>query len=199
MTPQMRKFIIWGFFLFIILAVSISGCSSYNNMLENDQNVKKEWSNVEAQYQRRMDLIPNLVNTVQGYANFEKSTLTEITELRSQAGQAKIDFSNSNSSVDQKVKAAEQMESALSRLLVIVEKYPDLKANENFMGLQAELAGTENRVGKARYDFSGAVNDYNTYILSFPQRLWNSFYGFKEHEYFKAQSGAENAPKVEFK
>jgi len=152
----------------------------------------------EVVYQRRIDLIPNLVETVKGYSNFEKNTLTEITQMRSQVGQAQSTFKNPNSTVDDKVGAVNQMESALSRLLVVVERYPDLKAGEQYLALQAELAGTENRVSTERRKFNEAVGTYNRAVVGFPSNLMAKIFGYAEKNYFKAAAGSENAPQVKF-
>jgi LemA protein len=163
----MKNWLIGGGILLLVLLFTVF---PYNTMVKKDQNVQSQWGNVEVQYQRRMDLIPNLVATVQGYANFEKSTLTQITELRSQVGQSKVKW-DQGASIDDKVKAANEMESALSRLLVVFERYPDLKANQNFLDLQTQLEGTENRVSTERKRFNDVVNDYNAYIKKFPNNL----------------------------
>jgi len=189
-----RKFIPW-----IILGIIVLwAISSYNSLASREVAVKQQWGQVEVVYQRRMDLIPNLVETVKGYANFEKSTLTEITQLRSQVGQANVNFKNPNTSVDEKVKAVNQMESSLSRLLVVIERYPDLKAGEQFMSLQAELAGTENRVATERHKYNDAVGDFNNAVVRFPSNILTRLFGYKEKAYFDAKPGAENAPQVKF-
>jgi len=189
-----RKFIPW-----IILGIIVLwAISSYNSLASREVAVKQQWGQVEVVYQRRMDLIPNLVETVKGYANFEKSTLTEITQLRSQVGQANVNFKNPNTSVDEKVKAVNQMESSLSRLLVVIERYPDLKAGEQFMSLQAELAGTENRVATERHKYNDAVGDFNNAVVRFPSNILARLFGYKEKAYFDAKPGAENAPQVKF-
>src|SRR4051812_44152153 len=155
MTPQMKNRIIWGGFFFILFLIGISGYRSYNTMVTMDEQVTAQWQQVENQYQRRMDLIPNLVNTVQGYADFEKSTIIAVTEARASVGQVKIDPSHIDQASIQKFQQAQDnLGSALSRLLVVAEKYPDLKANENFMALQSQLEGTENRIANERRMFN---------------------------------------------
>ncbi len=188
------------FILFVII-VAVAGIGGYNRLNVQNQNVNAKWAQVQNDYQRRADLIPNLVNTVSGAANFEKSTLTEITEARASVGRVNI---NPNvapadaSTLAQFDKAQGQLSSALSRLLVVVERYPDLKANSNFLGLQAQLEGTENRIAVARRDFNEAVQTYNTSIHSFPLFLIADWKGFKEKPYFTATAGSETPPKVNF-
>ncbi len=189
-----RKFIPWIIIGVILLWV----ISSYNSLASREVAVKQQWGQVEVVYQRRMDLIPNLVEIVKGYANFEKSTLTEITAMRSQVGQANSNFKNPNSSVDDKVKAVNQMESSLSRLLVVVEKYPDLKAGEQFMALQVELSGSENRISTERHKFNDVVGDFNNAVVRFPSNFLAKIFGYKEKAYFDAKPGAENAPSIKF-
>jgi len=163
--------------------------------------VDSQWAQVQNVYQRRADLIPNLVATVSGAANFEKSTLTEITAARASVGQVKID-PNTAPSDPAKLAAFDQaqgqLSSALSRLLVVVERYPDLKATENFRDLQAQLEGTENRISVERRDFNTAVQNYNTAVKSFPEVFYAGFFGFQAKPYFAASVGAETPPKVQF-
>jgi len=167
-------------------------------MVTKNANVDKAWANVQVQYQRRVDLIPNLVSTVLGAADFEKSTYTQIAALRSQAMSAQKTYNDPASSTDDKVKALGQLESAYSqfKLMVNVENYPQLKATQNFSDLQAQIEGTENRVGKARTDFTEAVTDYNIYIKKFPNNLYASTFGFRERANFSSSAGAEKAPNV---
>ena len=160
--------------------------------------VEKQWGQVQVQYQQRADLIPQLVETVKGYAHFEQATLTEIAGLRSQAGQAKVNLNDKNLSMNDQVRAANQMEGTLARLMVVVEKYPDLKANTNFMALQTQLEGTEHRVANERRKFNEAVGEFNSYIVLFPKNMIASMFNFKQMEFFKADVGAEKAPKVKF-
>lgn len=184
---------------FILLAFSLYGCS-YNTLIQMEEQVNQAWSQVENQYQRRADLIPNLVKTVQGYAEFEKGVLTEVTELRSRVGQTKI--TASDLSDEEKFKkfqeAQDQLSGALSRLLVVAENYPQLKANENFLQLQSQLEGTENRIAVERKKFNEAVQQFNTKIRSFPTLITAKIFGFKEKQYFKSAPGTEKAPDVNF-
>ncbi len=197
--------IIFGGFLVICLIIIVIGYSvfksNYNNFVSLSQNADSKWAQVENVYQRRADLIPNLVATVSGAANFEKSTLVEVTQARASVGQVKIDPNVAPSdpaSLQQYDQAQQQLSSALSHLMVVVEKYPDLTATENFRDLQAQLEGTENRISVARMDFNNAVQAYDTAIKSFPAVLFAGALGFQQKPYFQAQAGAENAPKVQF-
>lgn len=176
-----------------------SMCGAYNNAVSKDENVKKAWSQVENQYQRRADLIPNLVNTVKGYADFEKGALTAVIEARSKATSVTIDPTKLNeSNIQQFQQAQDGLSSALSRLMVVVEKYPDLKANQNFMDLQAQLEGTENRIATERRNFNQTAQDYNTQIRRFPSNIFAGLFGFDKKAYFQAEAGAEKAPEVKF-
>jgi LemA protein len=173
--------------------------SSYNGLVKKDEAVNSQWGTVESQYQRRMDLIPNLVNTVKGYAQFEQETLTKVIEARSNATSVKIDPSNlTPEKLQQFQQAQEGVTSALSRLLVVVEKYPDLKANQNFLDLQSQLEGTENRIAVERKRFNDVVNEYNSSVRSFPGVLVAKISGFEHRGYFEAAQGAEQAPTVTF-
>ncbi|HKJ40499.1 MAG TPA: LemA family protein [Sunxiuqinia sp.] len=168
-------------------------------MVSKEEAVTAQWSQVENVYQRRADLIPNLVNTVKGYASHEKETLEAVTEARSKATSVNVDPSKLNQQSIQKFQAAQdQLSSALSRLMVVVERYPDLKANQNFLDLQAQLEGTENRIAVERRKFNQATQEYNTYIRKFPKNLVAKIFGFEKREYFKADKGAEKAPEVKF-
>jgi len=191
----MRKYIIW-----IVLGILVLlGFSSYNGLVSKQENVGLAWGNVESDYQRRADLIPNLVNTVKGYANFEQETLTKVMEARASATQVKIDASNltpDNLAAYQQAQGT--LSSALGRLLAVAEAYPDLKANQNFLDLQAQLEGTENRINVSRQRFNDAVNEYNTSRRKFPNVIFASLLGFGEKGYFKADAGAEKAPEVKF-
>lgn len=199
MTPQMRKFLVWGGFLFIILLIGFSGCGSYNSMVTMDEAVTANWQQVENQYQRRLDLIPNLVNTVQGYANFEKSTIVAVTEARASVGQVKIDPSHlDEASIKNFQQAQNNLGSAISRLLVVAEQYPDLKANQNFLELQSQLEGTENRIATERMRFNESAQELNTYIRTFPKNLWAGMFGIAKRAYFESDAGAEKAPTVKF-
>jgi LemA protein len=168
-------------------------------LVKREEGVNSQWATVESQYQRRMDLIPNLVNTVKGYAQFEQETLTKVIEARSNATSVKIDPTNlTPEKLQQFQQAQEGVTSALSRLLVVVEKYPDLKANQNFLDLQSQLEGTENRIAVERKRFNDVVNDYNSSVRRFPGVLVAKLTGFERKGYFEAAEGAENAPTVTF-
>lgn len=187
----------------IIVVLLFAGYSwvkgTYNTMVTQDEGVKTAWSQVENQYQRRMDLIPNLVNTVKGYATHEKETLEGVVSARAEATKTTIDPSNLNEESMKKFQAAQgELSSALSRLMLVIERYPDLKANQNFSELQAQLEGTENRISVERKRFNETAQSYNTYIRSFPTNILAGMFGFQPKAYFCAESGAEKAPKVEF-
>ena len=183
----------------ILLIFGMYGCSSYNGLVGKDQDVKGKWANVQTQYQRRSDLIPNLVNTVKGAADFEKSTLTAVIQARASATAVNIKADDLTPANIQKFQAAQdQLSGALSRLLVSVEKYPDLKANQNFLELQAQLEGTENRISVARRNFNESVQAYNSNLRIFPNNIFAGWYGFETKGYFEAAAGAETAPTVQF-
>jgi len=185
--------------LIIITVSSIIG--TYNNMVKLDEGVKEKWSQVENVYQRRYDLIPNLVNTVKGIAAHEKETFTAVTEARAKAG-GTFNISEqvlNDPAMFQKFQQAQSsLGGALQRLMVVMEKYPDLKANQNFLALQDQLEGTENRIAVERKRFNEAARYYNTYIKMFPKVILANMFGFDEKQYFKSTEGAEEAPKVEF-
>src|ERR1700749_892778 len=184
--------------LVIVAITSLSSCS-YNSMVQMDENVKAKWGAVESQYQRRADLIPNLVATVKGVANFEKSTLVDVTEARAKATSIQVDPTKLTPETIQKYQAAQgQLSTALGRLLVASENYPQLKANDNFTALQAQLEGTENRINVARLDFNAAVQAYNSKIKSFPANITAKMFSFTEKGYFQAEAGSDKAPKVKF-
>lgn len=190
--------------ILIIIAIAIiwiysSVKGTFNTMVEKEQEVKTTWATVETQYQRRYDLIPNLVNTVKGFAEQEKEVLIGVTEARAKATSMNIDASNLTADNLQQFQAAQgQVSSALSRLLVTIEKYPELKSNNNFLELQAQLEGTENRIQVARERFNQAAKVYNTYIEKFPARVYANLFGFKEKPQFQSEQGAEKAPEVQF-
>jgi len=189
------------FVIALALVFGLTGCGSYNRLITLDQNVNKKWADVQSVYQRRADLIPNLVNTVQGAANFEKSTLTEVVNARASVGQVKLDPSKAPTDaaqLQQFQEAQGQLSTALSRLLVVSENYPQLRATEAFQNLQAQLEGTENRISVERNNFNGAVQEYNTAIQRFPTNMLNKLFGFKERPFFAAQAGSETAPTVNF-
>ena len=194
-----RNIILVSILAFILL-LGGCGCSGYNGLVEKDQNVKGKWANVESDYQRRSDLIPNLVNTVKGAADFEKSTLEAVINARAQATQTKIDPTNlTPEKVAEFQRAQGQLSGAIGRLLVTMEKYPELKATDAFRDLQAQLEGTENRIKVSRNDFNSAVQDYNTSVKKFPMVLFSGLFGFTEKGFFTAEVGAEKAPTVNFK
>ncbi|MBO5465842.1 MAG: LemA family protein [Prevotella sp.] len=185
--------------LAIVAVIVIWGVSGYNGLVSMDEGVQNKWADVETQYQRRADLIPNLVNTVKGYAAHEKETLEGVVKARSEATSVKIDPENMTAEqMAQYQKAQNGVSSALSKLLLVVEKYPDLKGNQNFLELQSQLEGTENRITVARRDFNGAAKEYNTAIRKFPKNILAGMFGFEKKAYFEAQEGAEKAPEVQF-
>lgn len=182
----------------IIVIFLSSGCS-YNSMVSKDEAVKAKWGAVQSQYQRRADLIPNLVATVKGAANFEKSTLVEVTNARARATSIQVDPTKLTPETIQKYQAAQgQLSTALGRLLVASENYPTLRSNDSFTALQAQLEGTENRINVARLDFNDSVQQYNTTIRSFPANITAKMFGFSEKGSFAAEPGADKAPKVAF-
>lgn len=187
----------------VIIAISLYsyGKNSYNMMVTYDEGVKTQWSQVENQYQRRYDLIPNLVNTVKGYAEHEKETFTAVTEARAKAG-GTFNISDqvlNDPAMFQKFQQAQStLGGALQRLMVVMEKYPELKANQNFLALQSQLEGTENRIAVERKRFNEAAQMYNVFIKKFPRVILANMFGFTEKMYFKATEGADTAPKVEF-
>lgn len=181
------------------IALGVVLVPSYNGLVKAEEEIDSVWANVESTYQRRADLIPNLVNTVKGQANFEQETLTGVVEARAKASQTKIDPANmTEEQLAQFQQNQNAVGSALSRLLVTVEKYPDLKAHEGFMNLQAQLEGTENRINVARNKFNDAARVYNQKVRQFPTKLAAMIFGFKEKPYFKSVEGAQNAPTVDF-
>lgn len=189
----------WIILIIIAVAAGFGLMSSYNGLVKAETEIDSVWANVESSYQRRADLIPNLVNTVKGQANFEQQTLTNVIEARAKASQTKIDPSNlTEEQLNEFQQNQNQVGSALSRLLVTVEQYPQLKANEVFMNLQAQLEGTENRINVARNKFNEAARIYNEKVRQFPTKLAAMIFGFKAKPYFKSAAGAENAPTVNF-
>jgi LemA protein len=187
--------------LLVALLFSQTGCGSYNRLITLEQTVNKKWADVQSVYQRRADLIPNLVSTVAGAANFEKSTLTEVTNARASVGQVKLDPSKAPTDAAQLEKfqqAQGQLSTALSRLLLVTENYPQLRATEAFQNLQAQLEGTENRISVERSNFNTAVQEYNTALATFPTNMLNKMFGFQSRPYFNAQPNADKAPEVKF-
>ena len=183
----------------VVAIVVIWAISGYNGLVTLDEKVSTSWSNVETQYQRRADLIPNLVSTVKGYASHEKETLQGVIEARSKATSIKVDADNlTPEKLAEFQKAQGDVTSALGKLLAITENYPDLKANQNFLELQAQLEGTENRINVARIEFNKTAQELNTTIRRFPKNLLAALFGIEKRAYFEAAEGAEQAPKVEF-
>lgn len=183
----------------VLAIILLGGCSTYNSLVGKKNDVDQKWADVQSQYQRRLDLIPNLVNTVKGYADFEKSTLEAVVEARAKATSINVTADNLDDATIAKINAQMgQVNSSLSRLLAVVENYPDLKANQNFLKLQDELAGTENRIATARDNFNEVVKIYNNGIQRLPGALLAGFLGYKAKPYFEAEAGSDKAPKVEF-
>lgn len=186
----------------IVLVGGCVGCGSIGfqkNAVKLDENVKKQWADVQSAYQRRSDLIPNLVSTVKGEANFERGTLTDVINARASATQIKVDPNDlTPEKVQQFQQAQGQLSQALGRLLVVTENYPNLRANDAFRGLQTQLEGTENRINVARNDFNSAVRDYNTTIRTFPNNIYAGWFGFTPRPAFEADAGASKAPNVQF-
>jgi len=181
-----------------LLPLFLNSCG-YNQMVSKEEAVVGQWANVETAYQRRADLIPNLVSTVKGYAQFEQETLLGVVEARSKASGVQVNADKLDEASIQKFQESQAaLSGALSRLLVVVEKYPDLKANQNFLELQSQLEGTENRISVERRRFNELVQDYNAYIRKFPNNMISGMFGFEKKGYFKADAGSDKAPKVEF-
>ena len=196
---SMTLWIIFGTITIVILSVVFSCISIYNRMVNADENVSQTWAQVENVYQRRADLIANLVNTVKGAANFERGTLEAVIEARANATSVKLDPSQlTESNIAQFQKVQDQLGSSLSKLMVVVERYPELKANQNFLELQAQLEGSENRITVERKKFNEAVQNYNSLIRRFPGNIFAGMFGFDKKGYFQATEGAENVPQVEF-
>lgn len=193
-----------GYIVLIVIIVAVLAIffwfkGTYNGMVKMSEAVSAQWSNVENQYQRRIDLIPNLVNTVKGYASHEEQTLIDVVNARAQATKTQINFDQLDEATLQKLNRTQgELSSALSRLMAISESYPDLKANQNFMELQAQLEGTENRIAVERRKFNESVRSYNADIRQFPKNIIAGMFGFTPKPYFEANEGAEQAPKVEF-
>lgn len=195
----MKKIVIIGIVVVLAIVLYRLFAGSYNNMVSKEEQVSQQWAQVENQYQRRMDLIPNLVSTVKGYADFEKSTLTAVIEARASATQIKVDPKNLTPEALQKFNEAQgQLGAALGRLMVVAEQYPNLKANQNFLELQAQLEGTENRIAVERNKFNESAKEFNIYVRRFPQNLLAGIYGFSAKAYFESDKGAEKAPQVKF-
>lgn len=195
----MKKWIILGSIVVLAFVLYRFFAGSYNNMVTKEEEVTNQWAQVENVYQRRMDLIPNLVNTVKGYAEFEKSTLTAVIEARASATQIKVDPKNLTPEALQKFQQSQgELSAALGRLMVVAEQYPNLKANQNFLELQAQLEGTENRIAVERNKFNDMAKEFNQYVRRFPQKLLAGMYGFTAKSYFESDKGADKAPEVKF-
>ncbi|HVZ25829.1 MAG TPA: LemA family protein [Sediminibacterium sp.] len=183
----------------LLVILGWSGCNGYNGLVKQDETVSNAWNKVQSDYQRRADLIPNLVNTVKGEANFEQTTLQNVIAARASATQMKVDAKDLTPEKLQQFQATQgQLSQALGRLLVVSENYPNLRANDAFRGLQAQLEGTENRIKVSRNDFNDAVQAYNVKVRSFPMNILSGMFGFKVKEGFKADAGSEKAPEVKF-
>ena len=185
--------------LAVLVLLVFNACGSYNNMNEKRTVTEGAWAKVQSDYQRRLDLIPNLVATVKGAANFEQKTLTDVINARASASSIKVDASKLSPDQIQKFQASQgELSQALGRLMVVAEQYPQLKATQNFLELQSQLEGTENRIAVERQKFNEIVKDYNTYIRKFPQVIYSGMFGFDKKGYFEADKGAEKAPTVDF-
>ncbi len=194
-----KSYLIIGIIILAVAFLFISFKGVNNNLVQKEETVKASWSQVENAYQRRADLIPNLVRTVQGAADFEKNTLTDVIEARAKATSINIDPTNLDAESIANFQAAQDgLSSALSRLMVSVERYPELKANQNFLELQSQIEGTENRISVERKKFNETVSEFNTYARSFPNNLWAGMLGYSPKEYFKSAAGSEQSPDVEF-
>jgi LemA protein len=196
-----KSWIIIGVVVLFVIIVFSSLKGTYNGLVTKEENVNKKWADVQGAYQRRTDLIPNLVSTVKGYAKFEQETLIKVIEQRANATKTNINVDPAKldaNTLAQFQKTQDELGSSLSKLMVVVEKYPDLKANQNFLQLQAQLEGTENRINVERRNFNESVQLFNSSLRSFPTNILAGMFGFSQKPYFAAQAGAENAPKVEF-
>ena len=196
---NIKKNLGWIIPVAIVVVIVLWAIGGYNGMVNMDEQVQNSWANVETQYQRRADLIPNLVSTVKGYAKHEQQTLEDVVKARSEATQVKVDAENlTPEKLAAFQKAQSGVSSALGRLLAVAENYPDLKANQNFLELQSQLEGTENRITVARKDFNDTAKSYNQAIRQFPKNILAGIFGFEKKSYFEAEAGSEKAPKVEF-
>lgn len=192
------KTVKFTFLIAILASVFLSSCS-YNTMVEKQESTSSQWGQVQNAYQRRADLIPNLVATVKGYATHEEQTLTEVVNARAKATQVTVSADDlSEENIKKYQEAQGELSTALGKLLMVQEQYPDLKANQNFLALQDELAGTENRIAVERNKYNEVVKDYNQYIRKFPQTIWAGWFGFTQKGYFEAEAGSQTAPKVQF-
>ena len=196
---NLKLWIILGVIVLVVFMLYGSIKGTYNGMVSLNEDVSTSWSQVVTDYQRRMDLIPNLVNTVKGYADFEQKTLVDVIQARANATSVNLNVDKMDATTMQKIEETQgALTSSLSRLLVTVEIYPDLKANQNFRDLQAQLEGTENRIANARRKFNETTKSYNVYIKSFPKNIYANMFGFEQKPYFEASAGAEKAPEVKF-
>ena len=196
-----KSWIIIGVIALLVIIVFSSVKGTYNGLVTSEEKVNKSWADVQGAYQRRLDLIPNLVSTVKGYAKFEQETLIKVIEQRAAATKPTINVDATKldaNTLAQFQKTQDELGSSIGRLLVTVERYPDLKANQNFLQLQAQLEGTENRINVERRSFNGTVNEYNSTLRSFPTNILAGMFGFAKKPYFEAQAGADAAPKVAF-
>lgn len=194
-----KKLIIVGVIALFVIIIYSWAKGTYNGLVTNEETTKQAWAQVENVYQRRSDLIPNLVETVKGYANFEKSTLTDVINARAKATQVTVDPTKLSPDQIQKFQGAQAgLSSSLGRLMVVIERYPDLKANQNFLDLQAQLEGTENRIAVERKNFNEVVQSYNISVRSFPRNIFANMFGFQQKGYFQAEAGANKAVKVKF-
>ena len=198
MNEKYKKFIVPGIIVGVLLLIGLWIGGTYNSLVGEREKVTAAFSNVETQYQRRADLVDNLVNTVKGSSDFEKSTLTAVTDARAQVGKTKIDASASQEQVQQYVEAQNQMTGALSRLIAVAENYPDIKSTAAYQDLMSQLEGTENRIQVARSDFNNTARPYNARIQTFPTNIVANIFGFDVKAYFESQDGADKAPKVDF-
>lgn len=181
----------------VILLLGGCGCSKYNGLVQGDQAVKNSWSNVETQYQRRTDLYNSVIKTIEGSANFEKSTLKEVLDARAKATSVNVNIDDAES-LAQFQQAQGQLQGAFSRLMAIAEAYPDLKTTQAFQNFQTQIEGTENRINTSRVDYNAAVNSYNLSVKTFPNNLFAGIFGFKEKQYYKADPGSDKAPDIKF-
>jgi LemA protein len=181
----------------LILFLGGCGCSSYNGLIQVDQNVKTAWSNVETNYQRRMDLYNSVIKVIEGSANFEKSTLRDVINARANATKVQVNV-NDSASLAQYQRAQGQLQSSFSRLMAVAESYPDLKTTQQFKDFQTQIEGTENRINVARRDFNAAVQEYNLKVKRFPNNIFAGIFGYHEKPYYKSDPGSENAPEIHF-
>ncbi len=192
-SSRITLFVILG----LVLILFFWGCNGYNGLISADQGVKKVWSNVETNYQRRTDLYSSVIKTIEGSAKFEKSTLKEVLEARSKATQIKVDI-NDPASLEAYQKAQASLQGSFSRLMAVAESYPDLKTTAAFRDFQTQIEGTENRINVARQDYNKAIEDYNLRVKRFPSVILARLFGYNEKPYYKADEGAEKAPDIEF-